>query len=164
MKSKRNIIILAVLIVVALMAVGYSAFATQLNINGTATIAGEWNVKITKIETEEISDGCDDGDPEYTNTTATFNATLKKPGDTVTYKITVQNAGTIDATLSKATFTPDEEHGSSAIIYTTTRPSETLTAGSETTFTVTAKYDETTETVPEIKTKQITGIIEYVQK
>ena len=65
MKNKKNIIMGTLLIVILLMAVGYSAFATQLNINGTAEITGEWNVKITNIVTQEISEGCDDGDPQY---------------------------------------------------------------------------------------------------
>ncbi len=164
MKSRRNILIGALLIAILLMVVGYSAFATQLNINGTAEITGKWDVKITNIETQEKSEGCDDGDPQFTNTTATFNAKLKKPGDVITYVITVQNAGTIDATLNNVTFTPDEENGSPAIIYTTTNPSGTLLAGDETTFTVTAKYDEKATEVPEINTKQIVGTVEYVQK
>ena len=149
---------------IALMTVGYSAFATQLKINGTAEIVGEWDVKITNIVAQEVSEGCEAGEPEYTNTTATFNAKLQKPGDIVSYVITIKNEGTIDAKLDSATFTTDEENGSPAIIYTTTDPSDTLNAGSETTFTVTAKYDEKTESTPEIKTKQISGVIEYVQK
>ena len=163
-KNKRNIIIGALLIIIALMTVGYSAFATQLNINGTAEIVGEWDVRITNIVAQEVSEGCDAGTPEYTNTTATFDAKLQKPGDVVSYVITIENKGTIDAKLDSITFTPDEENGSPAIIYTNTSPSDTLNAGSETTLTVTAKYDEKAETIPEIKTKQITGVIEYVQK
>ncbi len=164
MKSKKDIIVGTLLIVISLMAIGYSTFATQLNISGTAEIVGEWNVKITNIEVKELSDGCDAGKLQYTNTTATFNAKLKKPGDVITYEITIQNAGTIDATLNSAIFTPDNENGSPAIIYETTDPSQTLNAGDITTFTVTVKYDEKLTSVPEVKTKQLTGVIEYVQK
>ena len=103
------------------------------------------------------------GTPEYTNTSATFSAKLLKPGDTITYVITIQNAGTINATLDSITFTPDDEKGSPAISYETTSPATSLGAGEQTTFTVKVVYDAETTEVPSVKTKTITGIIEYVQ-
>ena len=148
MKNSKNIIIIALLTVIVIMAVGYSEFATQLTINGTAQIIGEWNA----------------GTPEFTVTSATFNAELSRPGDKIVYEITIENAGTINATLQSATFTTDEENGSPAIKYETTQPAQTLNSGETTTFTVTVMYDENIEQVPEVTTKTITGIIEYVQK
>ena len=162
--KEAKIIAILLLIVISVMAVAYAIFATQLTINGKTEIIGEWNIKITKIEATVVSEGCDAGSPEFTDTTATFNAKLEKPGDVITYVITVQNAGTIDAVLNSVTFKPDNENGSPAIIYSTTDPSETLDSGDETTFTITVTYDENYTEVPEVKTKQITGIIEYVQK
>ena len=163
MKNSRNIIIIAILIVIVAMAVAYSAFATQLNINGQSEIIGEWNIKITGITAENVSTGCDAGKPEYTNTSATFSAKLLKPGDTITYVITIQNSGTINATLDKITFTPDDKEGSPAISYETTSPATSLGAGEQTTFTVKVTYNAETTEVPSVKTKTITGIIEYVQ-
>ena len=163
MKYKKNVVIGILVIVILLMAVGYSAFATHFDINGTAEITGEWDVKITNIETQEISEGCDDGNPQYTNTTATFNAKLKKPGDIVTYAITVTNAGTIDAKLNNVLF-KEEDGGSEAISYETTPLMSTLKSGEESTFLVKLKYNQETTEVPEIKTKTITGIVEYVQE
>ncbi len=164
MKNTKNIIIGALLIVILLMAVGYSAFATQLTLNGIAEITGIWDVKITYIEAQEISIGCDPGEPQYTNTTATFNAKLVKPGDIIIYEITIQNAGTIDATLDKALFEADDVNGSPAIRYTVTEPDKTLKAGEETTVTIAIVYPTTTSEVPSVKTKTITGVIEYVQE
>lgn len=163
MKNK-NLIITALLIVIVVMAVGYSAFATQLTINGTAQIIGEWNVRITGIKAQFVSEGANAGTPEFTITTATFNASLSRPGDKIIYEITIENAGTINANLQSATFTADEENGSPAIKYETTQPAQTLNSGDTTTFTVTVMYDENIDQVPEITTKTITGIIEYVQK
>ena len=164
MKNTKNIIIIVLLIVIVVMAVGYSAFATQLKINGTAQIIGEWNVKITGIKAQFVSEGANAGTPEFTVTSATFDAKLSKPGDKIVYEITIENAGTMDASLQSAKFTPDEENGSPAIKYETTQPAQTLNPGDTTTFTVTVIYDENMEEVPEIKEKTITGIIEYVQK
>ncbi len=45
MKNTKNIIIIALLFCVLIMAVGYSTLATTFNINGTAEITGEWTLK-----------------------------------------------------------------------------------------------------------------------
>ena len=164
LKNKRNIIIGSIIAVILLMAVGYSAFATQLSLNGTAEIISEWDVRITNIETTQISDGCDDGDPQFTNTTATFDAKLEKPGDVVVYEITIENQGTIDAALGAVVFKADEESGSEAITYSTTELAKTLDAGGQTKLQVTIQYDPKATQIPSIKTKAITGIIEYVQR
>ncbi len=164
MINNKNLIIVALVIVILIMAVGYSAFATQLTLNGTAEITGEWDVKIINIEAQDVSEGSNCGEPQFTNTSAIFSAELNKPGDSITYVVTIENAGTIDAKLDNITFSPDDENGSPAINYTTTEPSKILNAGERTTFTVTVEYDLETTEIPSIKTKTITGIIEYVQK
>ena len=163
MKNYRNIIIITIIIIIIAMAVAYSAFATQLNINGQSKIVGEWNIKITGISAENVSPGCDAGTPKYSNTKAIFDAKLQKPGDTITYVITIKNAGTIDAVLSSADFIPDNENGSPAISYEITNPAQSLKAGTETTCKVQIIYNKETTEVPSIKTKKIVGVIEYVQ-
>ena len=133
-------------------------------INGTAEITGVWDVKITNIETKEISEGCDDGNQQFTDTTATFNAKLQKPGDKIVYIVTIQNLGTIDATLNGVVFMSDDENGSEAITYSTTNLATDLNAGGTTTVEITVKYDSKVKEVPSVKTKTLTGIIEYGQK
>ena len=109
MKRNRCIIVTAILFAVLIMSVGYATFATKLTINGTAEIVGNWNIKIVGIEAIEVSEGADPGTPEYTDTTATFYAKLKKPEDKITYLITIENAGTLDAKLLDATFNCEED-------------------------------------------------------
>ena len=130
MKRTKNIIIITLLIVISVMAVGYSAFATQLSVNGTAEIIGEWDVKIVGVEAQDISEGCEAGTPQYTNTSVTFDAKLVKPGDSISYKVTIENAGTIDATLGTVIF--KESDGSPAINYITTELQQSLKAGETT--------------------------------
>ena len=162
MKNTKNLIIIALILVILAMAVGYSALATQIELNGTAEIVGEWNVKITNIEVKEISQNCDSGEPQYTNTTATFNAKLVKPGDSITYAVTIQNAGTIDAKLNNI-ICKEDDNGSEAIKYVTSELAGTLNAGEQTTLTIKVIYDPASTEVPSVKTKGLTGIIEYVQ-
>ena len=163
MKKTSNFIIISLIIAILSMAIGYSAFASQLKVNGTAEIVGEWNVKIVSIEAQDVSEGCDIGTPQYTNTSATFNAKLIKPGDSITYLVTIENAGTIDAVLDNIIFKEDE-NGSSAIKYEASEIDEMLESGEKTTVAIKIEYDLETNEIPSIKTKTITGIIEYVQK
>ena len=163
MKKTRNIIIGALLIVIVIMAVAYSAFATQLNINGTAEIVSEWNVKITSVTAEYVSENCNPGEPQFTNTSVTFNAELANPGDHITYLIIIENAGTFNATLDNITFTP-EKNGSPAIIYTVSDLPTSLPAGEQAALLLKVAYDENTTEMPTVTSRTITGVIEYVQE
>ena len=163
MKNSKNLIIIALLIIILTMVIGYSTFVTQLNVSGTAEITGEWNVRIIDIETQYVSEGCDAGKPEYDNTNVTFDAKLVKPGDSITYLITIENFGNIDATLDSIIF-KEQEDGSENIKFTTTGISPILEAGNQTTLNVKVEYDPETSENPTIKTKTITGVIEYAQK
>ena len=164
MKNTKNTIIATLFLAILVMAVGYSTFATQLTLNGTAEIVGEWNIKITNIQVQSVNGDVSYETPEFTDTNATFNVTLKKPGDSIVFVITIRNEGTINATLGTVIFKEDSEGDLPAIQYKTSELQNSLDAGEETSFTVTVTYDPKTTEVPAIKTKTITGIIEYVQK
>ena len=164
MINNKNIIICALVIVVLVMAVGYSTFATQLTINGVAEITGEWDVRITGVEAQNVSNDCNAGEPTFTNTTVNFNAELAKPGDSIDYLITIKNEGNLDAHLDDIVFLADETNGSPAIKFSTTNLASDLLAGETTTLTVKVKYDQNYTEVPSIKTKSIMGIINYVQE
>ncbi len=164
-KSGKNLVVVAIVLALVVMAVGYAAFATELNLNeSTATIQGDWLIEITNIEATTVVGTADAGTPSFTDTTATFDALLNAPGDSVTYTVTIENKGSIDAKLDSAVFTEDNEMGSPAIDYTYDNPATTLAAGATTTFTVTATYDASVTEVPEVKTRTITGTINYIQE
>lgn len=168
MKDKKNLLIGALLFTIIVMAVGYAAFSQTLTINGNATISGKWQVEITGI-TSEVTGTANAGTPTFTTATATFNATLKKPGDSATYEVTVENKGDIDAKLDSITLTPQNVgtgEGSSAILYEIlNQPAQgsTLAAGDTTTVKVKVSYDPTAQTIPAETTRTFTGTLEYVQ-
>lgn len=163
MKDGRNLIIAGLLVAIIAMAVGYSAFASQLQINGKATITGSWDVEITKIEATTVTGLADAGEPSFTTSSATFDAKLKQPGDSVTYTVTIENKGSIDAVLKQATQWTEQTNGCPEITYTTTEPAAALNAGATTTLTVTATYNADATEVPEVLSKTITGVIDYIQ-
>jgi len=104
MKKKKNMIIGGLLAVVFLLSVGYAAFATNLNISGTANTSS-WIIKITNIREKTHTGGADTENTSFTDLSATFSSTLTQPGDSVTYEVTVENQGNIDASLKKVTKT-----------------------------------------------------------
>ncbi len=124
----KKIIIIAFLFIIILMAVGYSTFATELSINGTAEITGTWDVRITDIKALAVSENCSAGAPTFTDTSVNFFAKLNKPGDEITYQVTIKNLGTIDAELQSVVFL-EEKDGIEAINYTTTSLDHDLNAG-----------------------------------
>ena len=171
MSDKKNILIGVLLLTIVIMAVGYAAFATTLNINGSASIAGAWDVSIVGITPQITGTASEDPASSFTTTTATFNAKLMKPGDSITYTITVKNKGSIEAKLSSIALTPqatvsESGAGSDAILYEIlSQPAvdSTLAPNAETEVKVKVTYDPNATTVPEVTTRSFTGVIEYVQ-
>ncbi len=163
MYKNKKIILIFFLITIVLMAVGYSSFATDFTINGTAEITGKWDVRITNITATQVSDGCDAGTPTFTKDTVNFSAKLNKPGDEIIYEVTIENLGTIDAELQTIIFT-EEIDGIEEINYTTSELKKDLNVGDSTTFNIIVTYVKNTEKIPDVKTKTLTGIIQYVQK
>ena len=91
-RKRNNLIILGLCAVVVLMGIAYAAFSTSLKINGTSSITSNFRVLITNIETGDIvGSASNKEEPTYTDDSATFSASLEKPGDSISYNITVSN-------------------------------------------------------------------------
>ena len=98
--KKRKIIIFSLIGILLLMAVGYSAFQTKLNISSTSNITSVWDVEITNVQTKEINGLAENVyDPTFSKLEANMEANFYEPGDYITYIVTVSNLGTLDATL-----------------------------------------------------------------
>ena len=182
MESKhKNALIGALLAVVFVMAVGYAAFAQTLQINGTATITDasqNWNVHFdtaqTTVNAVETSTGAGGtNEPSGTigyaddNHTATVNATLIQPGDSVTFTLKIVNKGDLTADLNDFTVAADSASsgkgsctGNSCtfgnIIYTVTPVSPTTIAkDASATVTVKAEFDAQAKNVGSVTTAGI---------
>ena len=115
-REMKTLVIAALVISVVAIGVGFAAFSTTLQINGTATVNTDgktWNVFFEKIEKTGLSStGVDSSTPTITNGTVGENATnaaistitaaFTAPGQKLQYKVTVKNAGTYDAKLTAA--------------------------------------------------------------
>ena len=155
------------------MAVGYAAFAQQLTINGTASVTSAWQVELTDIEATSTNgtgadvasadSGADGGTALINSSTAQFKADLKSPGDSVTYTVTVENKGNINAQVKSIEFTEGDDSAPISYTYTGINQGDPLTASDTTTFTVTVTYDDTVESQPETLNNTLTMHVNYEQ-
>lgn len=166
MKNK-NFIIGALLAILIVMGIGYAAFSSVLTINGSANINSSWNVAFDTTKTTNVSGviskttgfsggTAPDGTVSYDGSgqTANINATLRQPGDKVTFNLTIKNTGTIAAKLgtpsiSGTNCTPSGltcTTSSGHIKFTVGNPASSSLAASTgtTTITVTAEFPNTT--------------------
>lgn len=99
-KSKLDLIIAVLAVLLLLMGAGYAILSTKLIISGTAQIAGKWKISLESIEALDNNTSAVSSNAEIINSaTATFATDLVKPGDYMEYKVVVYNEGNIDAKL-----------------------------------------------------------------
>ena len=161
--KKRNIIIGSLCAVVLLMAVGYAAFQTVLNIQGTSNITSSWNVKITNVTSKNIvGTASNNGDPSFEELSATFKTSLQAPGDSIEYDITVSNAGSLDAKLDEITLS---DTNNPAIKFTASgmTKGDVITAGSTKILTVKVEYLSSVSEQPTNTTSTLTVDLDYSQ-
>ena len=161
--KKRNIIIGSLCVVVLLMAVGYAAFQTVLNIQGTSNITSSWNVKITNVISKNIvGTASNNGDPSFEELSATFKTSLQAPGDSIEYDITVTNNGSLDAKLDEITLS---DTNNPAIKFTATgmTKGDVITAGNTKVLTVKVEYLSNVSEQPTNTTSTLTVDLDYSQ-
>ena len=159
---KKNIIMVVMIVAVLLMAVGYALLSTTFNISGTSDLTGSWGVKITNVTYQAVGKAYNISDPTFTDTTVKFNVGVKVPGDKMTFSVTVQNFGNIDALLMDI---DANAVGTESIIYNIDgiNSQEILSAGQSKTFTVSTYFDINATELPTITTKDLTVKLNYVQ-
>ena len=109
-RGAKVIAIVALLIAVVGLTVGYAAYSSTLTINGTANVdPASWKVNFG-YKTGDSLTGTINGHatentaPTLADTTISgFDVTLKAPGDSVTYNFLIKNSGTLNARLSNFT-------------------------------------------------------------
>ena len=167
MKNNKNILIASLVFVILVMMVGYIAFAKKLSVQGKSTITGKWQVEITGIVPSTIGNA-EAGDPSHTSSTASFNSAFVNAGDSVSYSVTVENKGTIDAKLNDIKLATDKitNDGQDNVVYEIiNKPNkgDILSAGKAITLEIKATYNPVSKTNSSIEIRNFTAIIEYVQ-
>ena len=162
MRTKNKIVIIMCCLIFV-MVIGYAAFSTNLNINGTANIASTWKVEFTNIEEVSKSSGVTvKTAPTASGTMATFDVAFTSPGDSIEYDITIKNNGTLDAVIDSIKTT---DTGSDAIKFEISGVTEGDTLAKQATTKVKVKisYDSSVTTQPTSLSRTLTLNIIYVQ-
>ena len=110
-RGAKVIAIVALLIAVVGLTVGYAAYSSTLTINGTATVdPASWKVNFgyktgtTSLTGTTTGHATETTAPTLADTTISgFDVTLKAPGDSVTYNFLIKNSGTLNARLANFT-------------------------------------------------------------
>ena len=172
-RKKKDILIIVMVVALVFMSTAYALLSQQLNINGTATISDSWNVKITNIEAIANSGTAEAGSVNNTGTVATISPVFYSVGDSITYKVTVENKGSLDAVLNSITTAVSSNDGTDnpnvVYEYEGIKAEDELKAGESITFTVTITYASSSQTAldpdtAEVKTVTLTGTLNYQQK
>ena len=107
--------VLALVVAVLGISVGFAAMSQTLTITGQAKVTpASWDIKFTGYtfsdngtdadETTAAAEGNNPARPTLSDTTfSNYEIVLTKPGDKGTYLVTVENQGDIDAVLTTAT-------------------------------------------------------------
>ena len=166
--NSKGIIIAVLLVAIVVMSIGYAALSSKLQINGTAEITSSWNIYIDSITVLNTTGTANGGTPTVSSdkTSATFNAQLLSPGDSVTYEVAVKNDGSLEGLLSALNITGPTT-STSGIRYTVTgvTPNATTIAasGGTNTVTVVAEWVSTDTSVPASTNETLTVDLDYVQ-
>ena len=163
-RKKRNIIIGSLCCLLVFMGIGYAILSQTLNISGIANMRGNWNVKITNMEllSENKTGRAVEVSHSFTDTTATFTADLYMPGDSIEYRVTVENQGNIDALLKS--ITPTTTNKSEGIKFSHSEIDNTvLTAGKTITFTMKVEFLEDATSIPKVDNVKYNLELVYVQ-
>ena len=171
-RNKKKIVIGILCCMLVFMGIGYAALSQVLNIGTTAKVTGSWKIYISSATVKEKSDadmnGTEIGDNKTTD--ISLNVSFKKPSDYITYDITVENAGTIDAKLDEITMTPPSNviDGTEEKMFLMETKNLTkgsvLKAGETTTFQMTLRFNEKATALPSANEEFTFGLkLNYVQ-
>ncbi len=148
-RKKRNIIIGSLCCLLIIMGIGYAILSQTLNISGIANMKGTWDIKITDISEASRTGKADPGTPTISTSgvSASFEANLWMPGDSITYNITVKNNGNIDAALKE--LVPSVENGVQQVKFSNNAVQGKVLRQSESyTFQVSVVFDENATEIP----------------
>lgn len=149
-RKKRNIIIGSLCCLLIIMGIGYAVLSQTLNISGTANMRGTWDIKITDISEASRTGKADPGTPTISTNgvSASFEANLWMPGDSITYNITVKNNGNIDAALKE--LVPSVENGVQQVKFSNNAVQGKVLRQKESyTFQVSVVFDEDATEIPQ---------------
>ena len=162
-RKKQRIIIGTLCAIVIGLAIGYAVLSQTLNIQGTGGITTDWRIEITNVETKKtVGNAKNVTDPSFDKLTANMSASFEKPGDSISYDITVSNLGNIDAVLDSIKMNMEEQEYIDFKIEGI-QAREELVVDQDITFQLTIKFSENTTDIPSTPTFNFSMNLNYLQ-
>ncbi len=145
------------------LAVGYAVLSQTLNIQGTGGITTNWRIEITNVETKKtVGNAKNVTDPTFNKLTANMSASFEKPGDSISYDITVSNLGNIDAVLDSIKMNMEEQEYIDFKIEGITAREE-LIVDQDITFQLIMKLSENIPDIPSNQSFDFSMNLNYLQ-
>lgn len=159
--NKRNHVIIALVVFLLAISIGYAVLSATLNINGTATGNGKWEVKFTEaklLQEDGTTPDTTHGTVTHTDNTVTATIDLDHPGDGVMLQTVIKNTGGVSAKLKNFKI----EGAGEGLIIVNQAPTENevLAKDQMCTTRYAIKWDPTAE---ELGEKTFTVTFEYEQ-
>ncbi len=150
-RQKQRIVILTLGAVILGLVLGYAALSQVLNINGTSSISGDFNIQIVALDENTMNHAQTVSKTGLGTTTVSFTVDLESPGASAIYDVTVENKGSIDAVL-KSIEGIDEANLSAPldVKFSTTgiEEGDPLLKGQRKTFQVQVRWDSSATEIP----------------
>ncbi len=133
-RNKRNYVVIALIIILVLLGVGYASFSQTLTISGTANGTMEWNVKFLTTTSGKIED---DGHK------LTVTTDLEYPGDQEAITVTIGNNSSVGIKLKSLNVTGDVDSEDIEILKPELdEDNEKIKAGEKCTYTYVVKWKD----------------------
>ena len=162
-RQKQKIIIGVLCAVVIGLTIGYALLSQTLNINGTSEVTADWRIEITDVQTKNTTGNAKNTtEPTYDKLTANMSASFEKPGDSITYDITVSNLGNIDAVLDSIKMNMEEQEYIDFKVEGITAREE-LISKEHITFQLTIKFSENIDEMPSNEPLNFSMNLNYLQ-
>lgn len=140
LKKKSRVLIFGIISFLLVITVGYALFSETLNIGGSASTNGEFNVEILSTEITEVGSTNASANISDDKNTLTLSAPdLQYPGAKVEYKITIKNTGSLAAKLK--TINKSDDNDTIKITYDDIVVDDIIAIGSTKTFKITVTWD-----------------------
>src|SRR5699024_5583607 len=145
------------------LTIGYALLSQTLNINGTSEVTADWRIEITDVQTKIITGNAENTtEHTYDKLTANMRASIEKPGDSITYDITVSNLGNIDAVLDSIKMNIEEQEYIDFKVEGITAREE-LISKEHITFQLTIKFSENIDEMPSNEPLNFSMDLNYLQ-
>ena len=166
--EKKNLVMVCLCAAIAIMAVAYAAFTTQIEVEGTVNESSNFSVVFTNATCDGTPAATNSPEPTGTatanGTTVTFSELkLYTPGDVVECDVTVTNNGNLAADYSSYSITDGINAESSPVAFEVVTEPADLQVGGTSTIKLRFTYDADIEEQPETTSYAFKAKFNYTQ-